>query len=226
MSSFAPARSATTTALARAAATIAPHPAADRRGRRPTPRPRRCRRARGRPRSVPRTTGPRSRSGRARPRRGGARRGTTRRPARSPARGRDSRLSNTNPSALVSTSGSPPAKRSPWTSRHVHSACSSSRTGTGAAIRRWRTPTAHRPLVIATSASRTMPPVDHRQRGTPPSSSNQSRWMWPCGSIVPPDHSCVASRILRSPTTSTGSSAARPSRRPIGGSVAVTSSPW
>ncbi len=87
--------------------------------------------------------------------------------------------SNTNPSAVCSTCGGPPPRRSPCTLRHVQSGVSSSRTGRSARTSRCTTPTAGAPCAIATSRSRTMPPICHRHRGTPSSSSNDDEQLVP-----------------------------------------------
>ncbi len=82
-----------------------------------------------------------------------------------------------------------------------------------------RSPMAGRPWAMATSRSSTTSPRSQRQHGTPSRSANESRNRWPSGEMAPSAHSCTPSAMRRSPITTTGSSAARAMRRPIGGSV-------
>ena len=139
------------------------------------------------------------------------RRGTTRRRAGSPGHPRGRRLEDEAGRRRLHA-GSAPANRSPCWSRHVHSGVTSRRASPargcgGRPPRRWRrAPSPPRP--------RAGPRPGRSATAAPPSSrSKAAQCSYPRGSTAPPDHSWVASRIRRSPITTTVSSPASPTIR-------------
>ena len=110
--------------------------------------------------------------------------------------------------------------RSALRARCARCRAASARAAPGRSARssRWTTPTAARPWAIASSRSSTTSPTCQRQRGTPWSSSNETSSSCPRGSTAAGPLVRWPGGTRASPTTSTGSSAARPSvrlRRPV-----------